>query len=363
METSIPATLTVEGQSRVVYRGRALTFFGGCDYLRLSTHPAVVEAARDAAVRGLGVAASRLTTGNDPSLAACERELARFFQAEACALTATGYMANLALGQTLAGRFTHALMDERAHVSLRDAAALMGASVREFRHIHVDALEKAFLELPSGARAVVMTDGMFPLDGVVPPLAAYWNRLGPNVEWWIDDCHAAGTLGKRGRGSIEYHGGTRKGVYQIITLSKALGAFGGAILSDPQTVQALWRKSRSFAGSSPPPLPLVAAARQSLRILALESERLKRLQDNRLWVKQRLREAGILDAISPGPMFLVTPKSTSDRLRIRRRLLASRIHPPYIHYPGAPAGGAFRFAVSSEHRPEELAQLVEALTG
>lgn len=363
MDTSRRATLAVEGQSRVIDRGRSLLYFGGCDYLRLSVHPKVTAAAADAASRGLGVAASRVTTGNDPGFVACERELARFFQADACALTATGYMANLALAQALAGRFTHVLMDERAHVSLRDAAALMGAHVREFCHLQADALEKVFVELPRGAKAVVMTDGLFPLDGVVPPFSEYWGRLGRKVEWWIDDCHAAGTLGRKGRGSIEYHGGTRRGVYQTITLSKALGAFGGAVLADHLTLGRLWSHSRSFAGSSPPPLPMIAAARQSLKLLASEPERLKRLQDNRFWVKQRLVEAGVLAAISPGPMFLVTPKSPSDRLRIRRRLLASGIHPPYIQYPGTPAGGAFRFAVSSEHRPEELALLVQALTG
>lgn len=353
----------MEGQTRVVHRGRSLIYFGGCDYLRLSVHPAVIEAASDAASRGLGVAASRLTTGNDPSLVACERELARFFQSEACVLTATGYMANLALGQALAGRFTHVLMDERAHVSLCDAAALMGGTVREFRHVNADALEKTFLELPAGAKVIVMTDGMFPLNGVVPPLSDYRNRLGLKVEWWIDDCHAAGTLGRQGRGSIEYHGRLGNGVYQTITLSKALGAFGGAVLADRQTIQEVWGKSRSFAGSSPPPGPMVAAARQSLRVLAKEPERLRRLQENGLWVKQRLHRAGILDAISPGPMFLVTPKSSSDRLRIRRRLLSSGIHPPFIHYPGTAQGGAWRFAISSEHTPEELAILVQALTG
>jgi len=363
VHTSIPATLAVEGQTRVVHRGRSLIYFGGCDYLRLSVHPAVTAAAGYSTARGLGVAASRLTTGNDPSLVACERELACYFQAEACVLTATGYMANLALGQALAGRFTHVLMDERAHVSLRDAAALMGATIQEFRHLQADALEKVFLELPKGAKAVVMTDGMFPLDGVVPPLAEYRSRLGSTVEWWIDDCHAAGTLGQQGRGSIEYHGGLGKGVYQIITLSKALGSFGGAVLADRQTIRELWRNSRSFAGSSPPPLPLVAAARQSLRVLADEPERIKRLQENGLWVKRRLHEAGILDVVSPGPMFLVTPKSSSDRIRIRHRLLASGVHPPFIHYPGTAEGGAWRFAISSEHSREELALLVQALTG
>lgn len=361
MEEQSYPQLRVVGQTEVLHRGRRYVYFGGCDYFRLSIHPRVIAAAQRAAVDGLGVAASRVTTGNHPVYSAFERLLARHFKVEKAWITAHGYGANLAAAQSLKGRFTHAIIDQQAHVSLRDAAIFLGAEIQEFRHADPDSLERVHSQMPTDARVVVMTDGMFPLDGTVPPLADYLHRLGKDVWWWVDDCHAAGTLGRLGLGSVDHHGLPRSRVIQIITLSKAFGSFGGAILGDKDWVESIWKGSRWFAGSTPPPLPMVAAARTSLQILVRSTERLRRLRQNIARVKKPLFDSGILSAMSPGPMFLVTPESVTHTARLHRRLRSFGIYPSYIRYPGGPAVGAFRFAVSSEHSSEELNRLVQAL--
>lgn len=363
MERFIAPTVSVQRQATVRYRGRNLTYFGGCDYLRLSVHPLLIEAAKKASDFGLGVAASRRTTGNHPTIAALERELADFFEAESSVLMATGYGMNLALGQALSGRFTHALIDERAHVSLQDATRFLGAEVRPFLHRDPNSLENVYRELPSGARVIVLTDGMFPLEGTVPPLQEYRHRLGDNVWWWLDDCHAVGTLGPKGRGSLENVGWSRHQVLQVITLSKALGSFGGALLADRTTVNQIWERSHCFVGGTPPPLPMVAAARASLRLLKRDSDRIRRLQTSVQWVKQQLVNARLIPEVSPGPMFLISPNSEAAAKRLRRRLLAASIYPSHIHYPGMPGNWAYRFALSSEHSEEELVRLLAAIIG
>ncbi len=363
MERFIAPTVSVRRQATVRYRGRDLTYFGGCDYLRLSVHPLSIQAAKKASDFGLGVAASRRTTGNHPAIIALEQELADFFDAESSILMATGYGMNLAIGQALSGRFTHALIDDRAHVSLQDATRFLGAEVRPFRHRDPHSLELIYRELPFDARPIVLTDGMFPLEGTVPPLQEYRRRIGDDVWWWIDDCHAVGTLGAKGRGSLEHLGWSRRHVLQVITLSKALGSFGGALLADGSTVRQIWDHSHCFVGGTPPPLPMVAAARASLRLLKRDSSRIQRLQTAVHWVKQRLLDAGLIPEVSPGPMFLICPASEASASRLRRRLLAAGIYPSHIQYPGAPLGGAYRFALSSEHSDEDIERLLNAIIG
>lgn len=356
-----PPPLQPIGQTEVLHCGRPYIYFGGCDYLRLSVHPQVIQAVQQSAVNGLGVAASRLTTGNHPELTACEQDLGRFFGSKAALVGGSGYGINLALGQALAGRFSHALLDERSHVSLRDAVAFLGATVCEFRHRDPESLESSFRALPPGSTVVVITDGLFPLEGTVPPFREYWQRLGNTVTWWIDDCHAAGTLGQQGKGSWEHHGLAQDGICQVITFSKALGTFGGALLADPAIVQSVWTRSRWFAGATPPPIPYVAATRTSLKLLASDTARLRRLQSNVEWVKAQLFDNGLLPERSPGPMFLVIPASDHENEVLRRKLLTAGIFPSFIRYPGGPESGAYRFAISSEHSAEQLSRLVSVL--
>jgi len=346
----------------VRWRGRRLVYFAGCDYHRLASHPRVLAAVRRGLKRfGLNVASSRKTTGNHALYEELERELARFFQAERAVLVDNGYMTNLAVAQALRGGFTHVLLDARSHTSVADAAVLLGAKVVPFAHRDVADFTRQLRRLGRGARPIVFTDGMFSHDGSVAPLTEYLAALPADAMLLVDDAHGAGVLGTRGRGTPSHCGVRDARVIQTVTLSKAFGAFGGAILGTRALAEAVLTKSRCFTGATPVPLPLAAGALESLRVFRANPKLQARLHANAAWLKARLRAGGLELPDAPGPIVPVIPKSAKEAARLQRRLLAAGLHPPFIRYPGGPEGGYFRFVVSSEHTRAQLAKLAEAL--
>lgn len=345
------------------WRGRRLAYFGGCDYFRLASHPRVVAAAKRAADRfGLGVAASRVTTGNHPLYGELEAALARFFGTERALVTTTGYIANTVVAQGLAGEFTHVLLDEATHPSLQDAAPLFQARTVRFRAGDAADLARRHRALPDNARSIVLTDGVCSATGRVAPLAGYRHAVGRQAWMLVDDCHGVGTVGQSGRGSPELTGVTRERLIQTGTLSKAFGAYGGIILATGGMIDRFTAHSRSFAGSTPPPLPLAAAALESLKLLQSRPALRRRLATNVEFLKSALLAAGRLEQMSAGPICLVVPRDAGDRLRLHRRLLRHGVFPSFLNYPCLPLGGAFRFGISSEHTRAQLTALTAALT-
>jgi 8-amino-7-oxononanoate synthase len=341
---------------------RKLIYFGGCDYFRLSSHPEVLGALHDGADQyGLNVAASRTTTGNHVLFGKLESELAKFFGVERTALLSNGYATNLAYAQTFAGEFTHALLDERAHGSLRDAAPLLGCPVRPLRHRDVTDFGRVLKRLGLRARPLVMTDGMFSHDGSLAPLNKYLAAMPRGGRLLVDDTHGAGTLGTHGRGTAEVCGVRDHRLVQTITLSKAFGVYGGAVLGPARVIEAIQERSRLFIGNTPPPLPLVSAALASVRILRTDRSLRKRLVANIARVKNVLRANGwnapMVD--SPAPIVAVVPKTKSHATRLTRELLDAGVFPSLISY----AGGTpyFRFAISSEHTAGQLDALAKTL--
>lgn len=348
----------------VRWRGRRLVYFAGCDYYRLASHPRVLAAVRRGLKAfGLNVASSRKTTGNHALYERLERELARFFQVERAVLVDNGYMTNLAVAQAFQGEFTHVLLDARSHTSVADAAVLLGAKVVPFAHRDVADFTRQMRGLGKGARPVAFTDGMFSHDGSVAPLAEYLAALPASALLLVDDAHGAGVLGTRGRGTPSHCGVRDARVIQTVTLSKAFGAFGGAILGTRAVAEAILTKSRCFTGATPVPLPLAAGALESLRVFRANPKLQARLHANAAWLKARLRAGGMELPDAPGPIVPVIPASAKEAERLKRRLVAAGIHPPFIRYPGGPDGGYFRFVVSSEHTRAQLVKLAEALNG
>jgi 8-amino-7-oxononanoate synthase len=343
-------------------RGRTLLYFGGCDYFRLSRHPKILQAVKDGLRRfGLNVAASRVTTGNHELYPTLERELARFFGAESAMLANSGYVTNLLVAQSLAGQFSHALVDERAHFALQDAAQMLNCPVLTFQHRNPDDFAVTLQRCGRAARPIALTDGMFSRDGSVAPLSAYLKLLPHDGLLVVDDAHGVGTLGKTGKGSVELENIPRDRVVQSITLSKAFGVYGGAILCS-RRLRGKLAGSRMFVGSTPLPLPLAFAARQSLQILRQDRSLRQRLEANGGFVKSTLRQAGFGLPESPGPIVPLHFDDAKQVVRLKRALLAAGILPPLINYHGGPAHGYFRFIISSEHTQPQLRLLVRTLT-
>ena len=351
------------GGSRVRWRGRELDYFSGCDYFRLASHPKVLEAVAAGTKKfGLNVAASRLTTGHHKIYEELEKELAWFFSAEDALLVPNGYMTGMVVAQALAGEFSHAILDERAHPALLDAAEQLGCPIFEFKHRDTEDFARAIGRCGKGARPIALTDGMFAHDGSVAPLKKYLKHLPRDGVMLVDDAHGAGVLGERGQGTLEFEGVGRKGIIQCITLSKAFGVFGGAVLGMEKLRDKIFKRSRSFIGSTPLPLPLANAALESLEVLKKQGNDLReKLNQNVDYAKTALRKAGTRFPETPGPIISLVAKSPSETQALKKRLLAAGIYPPFVKYPGGEASGYFRFAISSGHSRAQLDKLINVL--
>ncbi|PWU19575.1 MAG: hypothetical protein C5B50_06330 [Verrucomicrobia bacterium] len=357
-----PEPLQQIRRTYVRYRGRVLSYFSGCDYFRMASHPAVAAALKSGLKRyGLNVAASRMTTGNHRLYYDLERRLVDFFAAEDALVVPSGYMTNLVVAQALAGTFSHALIDEQAHPSLADAARLFDCPVLRFKSRDSKDLASALRRCGPGVRPILLTDGMFSRDGSAAPLAEYLKLLPKDGMILLDDAHGAGVLGRTGKGAQEHAGVGRKRIIQTITLSKAFGVYGGAILSTKQIRGKIVEKSRLFIGSTALPLPLAAAAIESVRILQKDTNLRKRLLENTLYVKSAIRASGFDVPQTPGPIVTLPPTSPAKTEALRRSFLKSHIYPPFIKYPGGPANGYFRFVISSEHSRGQLDGVLRVL--
>ncbi|HMP83551.1 MAG TPA: pyridoxal phosphate-dependent aminotransferase family protein, partial [Verrucomicrobiota bacterium] len=307
------------------------------------------------------VAASRVTTGNHPLYPKLEKHLVAFFGAESALLLANGYVTSMAVTQALAGQFSHVLIDERAHSALKDAAQYLNCPVLQFKHRTIDALALTLNRCGRDTRPIVLTDGMFAHDGSVAPLAAYLSLLPRDGLLLVDDAHGAGTLGKTGKGTLELENVSRDRVVQCVTLSKAFGVYGGAVLCRKSLRNRIIARSPVFIGSTPLPLPLAHAAGVALRVLRSDRSIRLRLNENARRVKAALRATRFDPPETPGPVVSIQLSSRARIARLKRALLAADILPPFIHYPGSPAGGHFRFVISSEHTRPQLDDLIRVL--
>ena len=336
----------------VLWRGRKLSYFAGCDYFRLSSHPKILRALQKTLTQvGLNVAASRKTTGNHRLYNDLETALRKFFRSEAAVISSTGYFTNIIAAQALRGSIDHLFIDERAHGSLRDAAVFLGCRSSDFSHRNARDLQKKAGS--ANGHVAVLTDGMFSHDGSIAPLSEYRKAIGPEALLWVDDAHAGGIIGSLGHGTVELEGISRRNLLQTVTFSKAFGTYGGAILCDKKMAALISEKSCAVGGNTPTPLPLVAA---TLAALELCNDRLRTqlFKNIELFWKHLSHPAP--DRLTPIISF-----APANPTRLRRQLLAAGIYPPHIKYPGGPAAGYFRFAISSQHSPAQIKKLAAVL--
>jgi 7-keto-8-aminopelargonate synthetase-like enzyme len=304
---------------------------------------------------GLNPAASRLTTGNHQLYERLEAELRSFFKTETATLTSNGYSTNLIVAQALRGSFSHALIDERSHRSLFDSTAYLDCPLIRFAHADPAGLQKEIQRLPASANVLLLTDGLFGHNGRLAPVREYLEVLPAGGQIVIDDAHGAGTIGRHGRGTCEVLGIAPGRIIQTISLSKAFGVYGGAILGSRTFRTTMIERSGFLRGNTPLPLPLAAAALRAISVLRSDRVRRGRLQRN---IEQVHRQCP--DRIyPPSPIIALYPKTTAHGRKLSEQLLKSGIHPPRIRYEGE--ADYFRFTLSSEHRPTQIGKLVDIL--
>jgi 7-keto-8-aminopelargonate synthetase-like enzyme len=360
-EDEFPRLAPAGGNTLRVGR-RTRLHFSGCDYFRLSRHPEVVAAfTRTAETDGLGVAASRLTTGNHPLYGRLETALARLMGAEGALLTGAGYLAASAWTQALAGEVGLALLDEQAHPSLRDASLLLGCPVRTFRHRDPAHAARLARRRRRPGRVLLLTDGVFSLTGEIAPLAEYLAALPRDALLLVDDAHGLGVLGPRGEGTPAVAGGAGSPrLLRVATLSKALGGFGGVLAGPLRWLRRAPERSRLFGGSTPPPLPVVAAALLALRVLRRDRSLRARLRERTAQAKAGFAAAGFPQPENDVPILVLRLPTAPAARRFTAALDRAGIFARPLNYPGA-RGRHFRFALSSEHQPEDIARLLASL--
>jgi len=342
--------------------GRRYLYFGGNNYLGLACHGAVLTAARQALVAsGLSAAASRETSGTMREHLELERALAEFWGSPEAAIFSSGYLAVDSAVEALSEDAGGILLDEKTHVAGADAARRTGLPVAAFAHRSPDSLARAARERRA-RRILVLTDGVFPSDGAIAPLDRHLAALdGLEATLLVDDAHALGVLGEKGRGTAEHLGVTADPrVRTVSTLSKAMGAFGGAVPCDAALRDRI-RATRAYVGATPIPPPIAAGAAVAVRLLAGDPSILARLRANVARMKSGLRARGVGSADdSPVPIVSI---AWPDRARLERAHGALRdrgLLVPLIRYPGGPEFGSLRLTVSAAHRPEDVDRLLEA---
>jgi 7-keto-8-aminopelargonate synthetase-like enzyme len=350
--------------------GRTLASFAGCSYLGLAHHPRVIAALRAGIdEHGISAGASRATSGDSVAHVELEAHAARFLGCDAALLVPSGYLANLVTAQGLAPDHDLALADARAHASSRDALAASGWEVAEYAHASASDAARVLREhrtartTPSRGVAI-FTDGVFPASKNVAPLPellALLPREGGTLV--VDDGHASGVLGARGRGTCEHFALADRRIVITTTLSKAFGCAGGLIAGARDVVERIRVRSRAFVCSSPIPPALARAASAAIRELEEHPERLARLRAS----CARLREHfARLDLPAPEldlPVFAFALRPAERMARVQRALLERGIFVPLIRYPDGfdDEHGYLRASVNAEHTIADVDRLAREL--
>jgi len=343
-----------EGAIWITRGDRRLLSFCCNDYLNLTQHPAVIEAAVEATRRwGVGAGASRLVTGNHPLYAVLEARLARLKGTADCCVFGSGYLANAGIIPTLVGPGDLVLADELAHACIGAGAQLSGARVLRFRHNDLAHLAALLAEHRAAhPRVLVATDGVFSMDGDLAPLHDMAALAATHDAWLLsDDAHGIGVLAE-GRGSA--HLGGPAGVpLQMGTLSKAVGGYGGYLCASTPVIELMRTRARPFIYSTGLPPGVVAAAIASLDVIENEPEYAARpLRLARMFTSL----TGLPEAASPiVPLVIGEAEAAlaASLLLAEAGFLVTAIRPPTV----PPGTARLRFTFTAGHPEAEIARL------
>ncbi len=344
--------------------GRELLSFCSNDYLGLANHPELIAALkRGADEYGVGSGAAHLVNGHSHAHHALEEELAAFTNRPRALLFSTGYMANLGVAGALLGRGDTALEDRLNHASLLDAGLLSGARLVRYAHADPAALE-AKLQASKSEEKLVLTDGVFSMDGDIAPLPALAEAAMPNGAWMmVDDAHGIGVLGHSGGGCLQHFGlGLDEVPILMGTLGKAIGSFGAFVAGDEALIETLINKARPYIYTTAMPPAVAEATRASLHLVQSEGWRREKLHTLIARFRDGATQLGLklMDSITPIQPLVVG--SAIEALRVSEALLDKGILISAIRPPTVPEGTArLRITLSAAHSEEQVDRLLAAL--
>ncbi len=346
------AWLVVDGQ-------RVLNFCSN-NYLGLADHPRIVQAARQAVEDyGVGPAAVRTIAGTMDLHLKLEERLAAFKGVDSAITFQSGFNANLACIPALVGRGDAIFSDELNHASIIDGSRLSRAEIVRYTHCDAADLKKVLQEKRAEfKRALVVTDGVFSMDGDVAPLdEIYQVSQGYDAVLMVDDAHGEGVLGKGGRGIVDHYDLHGKVDVEIGTLSKAFGVVGGVVAGNPLVVEWLSQRGRPFLFSSAMTVPDVAACLAAVDILEESTELVDKLWENTRYFKDEMRRLGFDTGMSTTPITPVMLGEAPVAQEFSRELFTAGVFAMAIGFPTVPRGKArIRVMISAAHEQEDLDQ-------
>lgn len=357
-------TLASAQGARVVVDGRELLNFCSNDYLGLASHPAVTAAFRQAALQyGVGSGASHLVCGHSAEHHALEEELAEFTGRERALLFSTGYMANTGIVQALVGRGDAVFEDRLNHASLIDGGLASGAQFQRYHHNDVSHLAD-LLAKSSADKKLIVTDGVFSMDGDVAPLPELAQLARQQDAWlMVDDAHGFGVLGEHGGGVAEHFAMEAKHLPVLMgTLGKGAGSFGAFVAGDEVLIEYLVNTARPYIYTTALPPAVAAASRASLKLIRNGQALRERLRDQIHYFRKGALNLGLDLMASDTPIQPVLLGSNERALAWsaaleQRGLLVGAIRPPTV-----PVGQArLRITITAGHECADIDRLLDAL--
>jgi glycine C-acetyltransferase len=352
------------------FDGKHVINLASNNYLGLTTHPKLREAALEATRKyGVGSGAVRTIAGTMKIHMELEEKIARFKNVEASVVFQSGFTANSGTVSAVLGKEDFIISDELNHASIIDGARLSKAKILVFRHkdiAHAEEQLKSVAKEPG--RKLLITDGVFSMDGDIAPLPALCDLAEKyGAIMMVDDAHASGVLGKNGRGTIDHFGMHGRVDIQVGTLSKAIGALGGYVCGTRDLIEFLYHRGRPFLFSTSHPPSVAASCIAAFEVLEQEPERIERLWENTRFFKKELGNLGfdIGGRNTPKSETPITPIITGEgrlAMEFSRELFKEGVMATGIAFPTVPEGKArIRTIMSATHTREELEKALEVL--
>ncbi len=345
------------------FDGREVVNLASNNYLGLTTHPRLREAALEATrLYGVGSGAVRTISGTMSLHMELERAIARFKHAEAAVVFQSGFAANSGTVAAILTPEDHIVSDELNHASIIDGCRLSKASIHVFPHKDAEAAARILESLRDRpGRKLLITDGVFSMDGDIAPLPALVEaaeRYGAIM--MIDDAHASGVLGRNGRGTVDHFNLHGRVHIQVGTLSKAIGVLGGYVCGSRSLIEFLYHRARPFLFSTSHPPAVAAACLAAFQVLEEEPDRIQKLWDNTRYFKEQLTSLGFDTGASESPITPVMVGDAAKAHEFSAALFQEGVLATGIGYPTVPKGKArVRTIVAATHTREQLDRALE----
>ncbi len=344
--------------------GKHVLNFCSNNYLGLANHPKIVEAAKKATEKyGVGPAAVRSIAGTTDLHVELEKRLAAFKGVEAAITFQSGFTANLATIPAVVSKEDVIFSDRLNHASIIDGCRLSGAKIVAYEHNDPKSLDEQIkANLPQFRRALIVTDGVFSMDGDIAPLPALYEVAKKyDILFMVDDAHGEGVLGKGGRGIVDHFGLHGKIDIEVGTMSKAFGVMGGMVAGNATIVEWLRQRGRPFLFSSAVTAPDAAACLAAVDVLEESTELVDKLWDNAKYFKTEMKKLGFNTGVSETPITPIMLGEAPLAQQFSRELFEEGVFGMSIGFPTVPQGKArIRVMISAAHDRDDLGKGLDA---